>query len=140
MSVEGDLTEAAPALLRLDATLAVWPDAEGFVPEALDPLTGYIRWYANTEWPKEGDANALDGLSVTTTTRWYLNCVSATQHGTAALEARARTQLLNQRPTVAGRACGLIYVDAAEPVNRSELGGLPLYVRSVVYAMLSVPG
>jgi hypothetical protein len=31
-------------------------------------------------------------------------------------------------------------MEAAEPTNRSELGGSPLYVRPVVYAMMSAPG
>lgn len=141
--LEHDLIDAAPALLRLDAgppALNVYPDADGNVPERPDVLAGYVRWYASTEWPKDGDANALDGLSVTTTTRWYLHCVGGTEYTAAAIAMRVRTALLNARPSVAGRICGMIYQESAEVTNRSELGGAPLYVRPVVYAMVSAPG
>lgn len=137
-TLDRDLIDAAMNLLRADVGLAVYPDGEGFVPEK--PTAPYVRVYTTTEWPKDGDANALDGLSVSTTTRWYLHCVAETEYAAAAISMRVRTQLLNARPTVTGRNCGLIYQEAAEPVNRSELGGSPLYVRPVVYAMVSAPG
>lgn len=138
--LEHDLTDAAPALLHADAGLTVYPDAEGFVPPTPNINAGYVRWYSSTEWPKDADGNALDGLSVSTTTRWYIHCVAGTEYTAAAVAMRVRTQLLNARPTVAGRSCGLIYMEAAEVTNRSELAGIPTYVRTVVYAMVSVPG
>lgn len=137
--IDALLIDAAPALLRADASLMVYPDAEGNVPES--PVAPYVRWYAHVEWPADGEADALDGLSVTTVTRWYLHCVGATEQAAAAVAMRVRAALLNARPnTVTGRTCGLIYMEAAEPTNRSELGSAPLYDRPVVYAMTSVPG
>lgn len=142
-TLDRDLIDAALAPLRADATsaggvYAVYPDAEGFVPER--PTAPYMRVYSHTEWPKEGDANGLDGLSVSATTRWYVHCVGETEYAAAALAMRARTVLLNLRPTITGRTCGLVYMEAAEPTNRSELGASALYDRPVVYAMLSAPG
>jgi hypothetical protein len=136
--IDRDLIDAALTPLRADAGLTVYPDGEGFVPEK--PTAPYVRVYTSTEWPKEGDANAIDGLSVSTTTRWYVHCVAETEYAAAALAMRVRTALLNVRPTVAGRNCGLIYMEAAEVTNRSELAGTPTYVRTVVYAMVSAPG
>lgn len=136
--LDRDLVDAAMNLLRADAGLTVYPDAEGFVPEL--PAAPYVRVYTHTEWPKEGDANAINGLSVSCTTRWYVHCAGESEYAAAAIAMRVRTQLLNARPTVTGRVCGLIYQEAAEPTNRSELGGLPLYVRPAVYAMVSAPG
>jgi hypothetical protein len=137
-TLERDLMDAGLGLLRADTGLTSYPDAEGSVPES--PAVPYVRVYVTTEWPKDGDANAIDGLSVSATTRWYCNCVGETEYAAAAIAMRVRTQLLNARPTVTGRNCGLIYMEASEATNRSELGGSPLYVRSVVYAMVSVPG
>lgn len=135
------LIDAALDRLRADLgppALAVYPDAEGFVPEL--PTAPYVRVYSSTEWPKEADANSLDGLSVSATTRWYIHCVGETEYAAAAIVMRVRAALLNARPTVSGRTCGLIYQESAEVTNRSELGGAPLYVRPVVYAMVSAPG
>jgi hypothetical protein len=140
---EHDLLDAAPALLRLDAgppALVVWPDADGNVPTSPDVMAGYVRWYGHTEWPKGADGNALDGASTTATTRWYIHCVAATEYSAAGLADRVRTALLDVRPTVTGRSCGLVYMEASELTNRSELAGTPTYVRTVVYAMVSVPG
>lgn len=143
MSVEADLADAGPALLRADLgppALVVYPDAEGNVPATPDVMASYVRWYSSTEWPKDADGNALDGLSVTATTRWYIHCVGATEYAVAALANRVRVALLNAAPTVTGRSCNMIYMEASELTNRSELAATPTYVRTVVYAMVSVPG
>lgn len=140
MSLERQFADAGLNLLRADTDLTVYPDAEGFVPAQVDPP--YVRAYTSTGWPKEGDANALDGQSVTATARWYINCVGATEPACQELAGRVRTQLLNASPAVAGRSNGLIYFesDSGEQPQRTELGGSPLYVLTVVYAMLSAPG
>lgn len=140
MSLERDFADAGLNLLRADTDLTVYPDEHGFVPPT--PAAPYVRAYTSVGWPKEGDANAIDGLSVTATARWYVNCVGETEPACQELAGRVRTQMLNQRPAVTGRNNGLIYFesDSGEQPQRSELGGTPLYVLTVVYAMLSAPG
>lgn len=137
MSVDTDLTDAAPALLRDDPDLTVYPDGEGFVPSS--PAAPYVRWYSHTEWPKDADGNALDGLSVAATTRWYIHVVATNEYAAAEIAGQVRADLLDARPTVAGRSCGPIYMEASELTNRSELAGTPTYIRTVVYAMNSWP-
>ncbi len=140
MSLERDFAAAGLNLLRADTALTVYPDAEGFVPESLAPP--YVRAFTSVGWPKEGDANALDGLSVTATVRWYVSCVGETETACQELAGRVRTQLLNQVPAVATRNNGMAYfeADSGEQPQRSELASAPLYVQTVVYAMISAPG
>lgn len=140
MGLERAFADAGLDLLRAGGVLTVYPDAQGFVPVQLVPP--YVRAYASVGWPKGGDANAIDGLSVTAAVRWYVNLVAETEPGCFELAGLVRERLLNQVPAVAGRANGMIYfeADSGEQAQRSELGSAPLYVLTVVYAMLSAPG
>lgn len=140
MGLERDFADAGLNLLRADPALTVYPDAQGFVPAT--PVVPYVRAYTSVGWPKEGTANALDGLSVTATVRWYVKHVGETEAACQELAGRSRTQMLNQTPAVAGRNNGMIYfeADSGEQPERSELGSAPLYELTVVYAMVSAPG
>lgn len=140
MSLERDFQDAGLNLLRASVALTVYPDPQGSVAEL--PVPPYVRAYTSVSWPKEGDANAIDGLSVTGVARWYVKCVAGTDNGCLVLAGLVRGQMLNQRPVVAGRNNGMIYFegDSGEQPDRSELGGSQLYVQTVVYAMTSAPG
>lgn len=136
---ELDHQVAGLTLLR-NAGLTVLPDANGFLTPT--PAPPYVLVYTSVGWPKGGDANALDGLSVTCTVRYYCHIIAESEYGALQYAGLVREALLDQVPTVAGRNCGQIYFesDAGDPANRSELGASPRYDLTVVYALMSAPG
>lgn len=121
--------------LRADATLVVYPDPEGHVPP--NPVPPYVRSYFSIERPADAAGNALVGLSTTWTTRGYLHCVGATEPAATAVGMRVRAQLLDFRPTIAGRNCGLIREESAEPPQRDESTGTAVYDALVIYKLVT---
>lgn len=136
---ELDHQVAGLTLLR-NAGLAVLPDENGFVPP--NPPLPYVLVYTSVSWPREGDANALDGLSVTCSVRFYAHCIAESEYAALQYAGMVREAWLDQRPTVAGRNCGQLGFesDAGGPANRSELAAAPRYDMTVVYSMISAPG
>jgi hypothetical protein len=130
--------DAAIDLLRADSGLAVHPDSEGNVPHTLTPP--YVRWYASIERPSDDPDNALDGLSGRWTVRWYCHCVGGNDYAAAAVAMRVRAALLDRRPTIAGRSCGLIRQEAAQPPTRDESAGVTVSDAVVVYVLATNPG
>lgn len=131
--------DAGLNLLR-SAGLTVLPDANGFLEPKPDPP--YVLVYTSVGWPKTGEANAFDGLSVTCMTRWIVHCIADTENAALAVAGLVREAMLDQVPTIPGRNCDQIDFegDAGDPANRSELGSQPRYDLTVVYSMMSVPG
>lgn len=131
--------DAALSLLRADPGLVVYPDSEGNVP--LAPVVPYVRVYTSIETPDGHPANSLAGLSSTWVVRWYCHCIGATEYAAAAVAMRVRVALLDQRPVVTGRSCGLIRKEAGPPAtSRDESTGISTYDRTDVYRVRTQPG
>src|ERR1044071_7500712 len=97
-------------LLEADSDLTVY---EGKVPDT--PAARYVLVYTAVEWPRSNDGDALDGRSRTCWTRWYCHCVGGTEASARAIGALVKGDLLNVRPSIAGRTCGLIEQEASPP-------------------------
>jgi hypothetical protein len=112
------LANAGLSLLRADANLTVF---DGSVPSGTVPP--YVLVYTTVEWPDGAPGDALDGLSGSPVVRWYCHCVGGNEIAARAVAQRARTQLLNQRPTIAGLNLGLIKQEQAAPPTRDATTG-----------------
>jgi hypothetical protein len=133
--------DAGLGLLRADTgppPLLVYPDPEGEVPAEISPP--YVRVYTSIERPADGQANALDGRSVTWTVHWYAHCVGANEYAATAVAMRVNRALLDITPVIAGRVCSMIRQEASQPTQRDESTGTAVYDRVDVYAMTSAPG
>lgn len=117
---------AAPALV-------VYPNAEGFVPT--NPPPPYVRAYFTIERPIDAGGNSLAGISATWTTRAYIHSVGTNEYAATAYAMRVRVALLDFRPTIAGRVCWPIRHEAAQPVQRDEATGTPVFDKSDVYVL-----
>lgn len=125
---------AQVVLTRLAATPIPVIDDER-VPAELP--SRYFRVYTATERPDDADGNALIGRSSTWVTRWYVHHVGQNDTAVRALAMQSRTALLDERPTVTGRSCGLIRQEAAQPPQRDEHAGPLVIDLVVVYRMTS---
>lgn len=134
MADQLDENLAQSALLLLAATGIPVVDDER-VAAALP--SRYFRVYTATERPADADGNALSGLSSTWTTRWYVHHVGQNDTAVRALAMQSRTALLDQRPTVLGRSCGLIRQESVAPPQRDEQAGPLVIDLVVVYRMVS---
>lgn len=125
-------------LLEADAALTVY---EGGVPSPT-PDPPYVVVYTIVTWPSalEGGANALDHRSVTCHVSWLCHCVGLTAAAARAVGMRVRAALLNQRPTIAGRSCGLIQQDDAQPPTRDESTGRLVIDVMSTYSLYTAPG
>lgn len=100
-------------------------------------VTRYFRVYSATDRPDDHGGNSLAGRSVAWVTRWWVHHVGQNDTAVRALAMQSRLALLDQRPVVAGRSCGLIRQEAVQPPRREESAG-PLTVDLVVvYRMTS---
>lgn len=131
--------DAGMALLRADAGLTVYPDEEGFTPKPGDLPDHYVRVYATISRPREADGNALTGLATTWITRWYTHSVGPNEASSTAVAMRVNRALLNQRPVIAGRSCGLIGQEAENPPGLDESTGRAVFDTVVVYDLMTTP-
>lgn len=129
--------DAGMNLLRADAGLTVYPDAEGDVPSPADRPDHYLMVYATISRPRAADGNALDGLSKVWTTTWYVHAVGPNHNSSVAVAMRANRALLDQRPTIAGRSVNPITQATEQPPTRDESTGLPVYDTVVTYEMVT---
>lgn len=132
--------DAALDLLRADASLTVYPDAEGNVPPATERPDRYVRVYSTIERPRTADGNALDGRSVAWTTRWYCHCVGPNEYSAVAVAMRVNRALMDVRPTIPGRSVNMIEQEASNPPTRDETTGTQVQDAVVVYKMVTLPG
>lgn len=140
-----DLLDEAHAQAGLQLLIAEFGASrvfDGKVPDATDPAAGYVLVYTEVAWPAgpEGMANPLSNFAVTAVTTWTLHCVSTTAAGARAVQGRARAALLNQRPVVAGRSCGIIRQDEVLPPSRDETTGQLVMDAVSTYSLFSAPG
>jgi hypothetical protein len=63
--------------------------------------------------------------------------VGANEYAAAAVAMRVRAQLLDFRPTIAGRNCGLIRQDSSTPAQRDESTGVLVMDRLDTYRLLT---
>lgn len=124
---------AGLALLRADAGLVVYPDPEGFTPRT--PAAEYVRVYATIERPSDAGGNSLAGLSQEWTTRWYCHCVGANEYSALAIAMRVRAALIDVRPVIAGRSCGLIREDQALPPTKDDSTGQTVIDAVCIYRL-----
>lgn len=130
--LDEDLAQAALTLLVATGIPVV--DDERVPADQASP---YYRVYTATERPDDAAGNALTGLSSMWVTRWYVHHVAPNDTSARALAMRSRTALLDVRPVVAGRSCGLIRQEAAQPPQRDEHAGPLVIDLVVVYRMTS---
>lgn len=138
-TLERDHIDGGLALLRADTGLTVYPDAEGFVPEAPSMPDHYVRVYTSIERPINGASNRLDGRSSTWVVRWYVHGVGPNEYAALAVAMRVRAAWLDITPTVAGRVCGPIRQEASQPTSRTEHTGTAVYEKVDVYRMQTSP-
>jgi hypothetical protein len=131
--------DAGMALLRADTSLNVYPDAEGNTPDPPARADHYVRVYVSIERPADHPNNDMAGTSDTWTTRYYVHAVGPNEYSATAVGMRARAALLDVRPTIAGRSCGLIRQDAANPPTRAETTGTPVFDAVTVYRLTTQP-
>ena len=127
--------DLAQACLQLLAATGIPLVDDERVPGSLP--SRYFRVYTATERPDDADGNALIGRSSTWTTRWYVHHVGQNDTAVRALSMQSRTALLDKRPTVTGRSCGLIRQEAVQPPRRDENAGPLVIDLIVVYRMTS---
>lgn len=136
------LIKAGVDLLRADVTLTVYP---GGVPTLSPPASPpYVVVYYTVDWPTGAPGDSLDGISGSPTVRWYCHCVGGGEGASledaaiaaVAIRQRARTQLLNKRPTVAGADVAMIREEpGSPPPQRDELTGFPVMSTLAVFTL-----
>lgn len=132
--VDENLAQAGLLLLAADAGMSSF---DGKVPDGTDPP--YVLVYTTVAWQagEAGTANAINAQSVTALVTWTCHCVGETAAAARAMQMRARAALLNQRPVVAGRSCGLIRQDEVLAPNRDETTGRLVMDGVSVFSMIS---
>ncbi|MDP9145660.1 MAG: hypothetical protein M3N43_13390 [Actinomycetota bacterium] len=135
--VDDLLIEAGMALLRADTGLTIYPDLDGVTPDTAAPP--YVRVYPYIERPPDAGGNNLNGTSGTWTVRWICHCVAANERAATAVAMRVRVALLDARPTVAGRECGLIRHDGSAPPRRDSDLGYQVFDLIEMYRLTSTP-
>lgn len=116
------LIDAGLNLLRADLGPPALVVFDGKVDDPT-PKPPYVLVYTTVEWPDGAPADSLDGLSGSPVVRWICHCVGGNEIAARAVAQRARTQLLNQRPTIPGLNLGLIKQEQADPPTKDETTG-----------------
>jgi hypothetical protein len=103
----------------------------------------YVLVYPHFETPDgtiAPDALSLVLSSIALDAWMYVHSVSSTPASARAIAARARTAVLDQVLTVAGRACFPVRWREGQPVRRDEeIPGGPVFDQVDVYGWRSVP-
>lgn len=129
------MADAGLNLLRADLGPPALVVLDGPVPAGQQPP--YIRAYTTIEWlpGPEDDNNALDGVSGRAVVRWTLHCVGANDQAARAVAQRARTQLLDKRPAIAGMVPGMIRHEQGVPPTVDEITGVAVVDAVHVYRL-----
>ncbi len=137
MSITLDLLDEAHAAVAVDILTAdaLIPVYTGSVPDGV--TRPYILIYPTVAWPNGRDADALDGKTRTCETRWYIHCAGETDQSARSVAGRVRQLLLNVRPVIAGRSCGLIKQEASPPPVRDETTGVTVLDIAAVYLLVT---
>ena len=126
------LANAGLDLLRADTGLTVF---DGAVTSNPTPPPPYVVVYTAIAW-RGTRGDSMDGLSRSPIVRWTCHCVGGNAEAARAIAQRVRTQLLNQRPAIAGLDLGLIrFEQGGEPPTRDESTGQLVEDAVVVYRL-----
>lgn len=139
--VDENHAQAGLNLLRTGGEITVY---DGQVGDPAVPGLGatlpYVLVYATVKWPADGTANALDAQAVTITAEFNCHCVGETAAAARAMQMQVRARLLNQRPVIAGRNCGLIQQDDVQVPARDETTGRLVMDGVSIFSFISAPG
>lgn len=131
------LADAGLNLLRADTSLVVY---DGAVPNTVPPVAPpYVVAWTTISWAFDPESTGLHGIVKRATVRWTTHCVGATSQASRGIAQRVRTQLLNQRPTVAGMNVGIIRDDQDSPPDpvRDETTGSLVVDTVHVYSLIA---
>lgn len=126
-------TQAGIARLQADSTLVVVADT----PIGVNQAPPYVRVYVHIERPADHHGNKLSGTSDAYVVRWYCHCVGANDTSSRAVAMRVRSALLDYRPTITGRDCGLIRMESSVPPQRDESTGVMVIDTLQIFTMSS---
>lgn len=119
------LANAGIALLQADLGPPALVVCDGVVPNGTTPP--YVLVYTTVTRPSDDPDNSGDGKTRVWVVRWICHCVGGTATSARAVAQRARTALLDVRPTVAGfsaSAVGPIRMEGdSQPPQRDETTG-----------------
>jgi hypothetical protein len=118
------LVAAGLALLAADPVSPAWPVYDGVVPN--DATRPYHLVYSLVGYPPEDLDNAGDGRSRVREVRWIVHSVADNAAAARSGAQRARTQLLDASPVIAGLSCGRIRLETSDPPTRDETTGVPV--------------
>ncbi len=118
------LVNAGLSLLAADPVTPAWPVYDGVVPD--NAPRPYWLVYSLVGYPPEDVDNAGDGRSRVREVRWIVHSVAENAVAARAGAQRARTQLLDASPVIAGLSCGRIRLETSDPPTRDEITGVPV--------------
>jgi hypothetical protein len=129
------LANAGLALLNADPLIPALKVYDGVVPNGVTPP--YVLVYTRVARPRDHPAVPLTGVSSGFVVRLICHCVGGDAIAARAVAQRARTQLLDVRPVVAGLQCNPFrQIDAIDP-TRDETLGTPVMDAVEVYEALA---
>lgn len=120
-NVVSDHAHAILALLTANPMLA-GRVFHGKVPDPT-PTPPYVLVYTHQERLPDAQGNALNGLSREITVRAICHCVGEDADGANAMAYQVSAALLDVRPVIAGRNCGLIRQESSQPPDKDESTG-----------------
>lgn len=124
--------EAFAGLIDAVANVTVYADT----PVPNTPTYPYVAVYGNQGVPEEA---TFDSQSTTVPFTFQTTVVGKTQAQARALADRVQGALIDVRPTVAGRSCGLITKQASQPIRLDTSVTPPVFIAVDVWAFASVP-
>lgn len=115
---------------------------DGKVPETPNtptPDPPYVAVYTSVGWPHEGVGNSMNGRAVTVRTTYTCHCVGESAAAARAVASQVRISLLNLRPVIEGRNCGLVQSDdpTPPPPTRDETTGKTVMDQILTFSYLS---
>ena len=136
-NVESDHAAAILALLNANVVLA----GKVYDGKVADPIPSppYVLVYLHMERLPDALGNALDGLSKAVTIRAICHCVGADAIGARAMAYQVSAALLDVRPTIGTRNCGLIQQESSQPPVRDELTGTLVMDAIDTYRLMTNP-
>jgi len=133
--------QAGLSLLRAGGEITVYDGQVAPAPEpGLGPALPFVLVYVTVKWPGDGTANAIDAQAVTVNVEFNCHCVGETAAAARAMQMQVRARLLNQRPVVTGRNCGLIQQDEVQAPLKDEATGRLVMDGVSIYSFISAPG
>jgi hypothetical protein len=136
-NVESEHARAILALLNAVPQLAGRVH-DGKVPDPV-PAPPYVVVYMNQQRLRAAGGNALDGLSKEVTLRVICHCVGQDADGARAMAYQVSVALLDVRPVIGTRSCGLIEQESAQDPVRNELTGTEVMDAIDTYRVTTEP-